>query len=218
MSLADDYRTRGLRQNMVEKIAAKGITNKRILDAINTIPRHFFLKDTAFIQRAYEDIPFQIGAGQTISQPFTVAFQTQLLDPQPMEKILEIGTGSAYQAAVLSLMGARVFTIERIRSLHENAKKMMEELKYHNIRFFYGDGFEGKVAYAPYDKILITAAAPEIPTGLISQLKIGGVMVLPFGEGESQTMLRITKLSETEIQQEDFRKFKFVPMLKGKIA
>lgn len=211
----DNFRHKGLRKKLVELLQDKGITDERVLNAINQLPRHFFL-DPAFLEVAYEDRAFQIGQGQTISQPFTVAYQSQLLEIKPREKVLEIGTGSGYQACVLSIMGARVYTIERQRKLYEKTKVLLDELGYPNIRMFYGDGFEGKSAYAPYDKIIITAAAPEIPAKLMAQLKIGGVMVIPYGEGKDQTMLRLTKTGEREFEQETFDNFRFVPMLKGK--
>ncbi len=211
----DTYRHKGLRKKLVAVLRDKGITDERVLNAINQLPRHFFL-DPAFVEVAYEDKAFQIGQGQTISQPFTVAYQSQLLELQPREKVLEIGTGSGYQACILSILGARVFSIERQRALYDKTGKLLDELGYPNIRMFYGDGFEGKPAYAPYDKVIVTAAAPEIPAKLLAQLRIGGQMVIPYGEGSEQVMLRLTKISETEIEQEAFENFRFVPMLKGK--
>lgn len=211
----DTYRHKGLRKRLVEVLREKGITDEKVLSAINQLPRHWFL-DAAFLESAYEDKAFQIGQGQTISQPFTVAYQSQLLDLKPREKVLEIGTGSGYQACVLSILGARVFSIERQRKLFDKTQKLLDELRYPNIRMFYGDGFEGKPAYAPYDKVIITAAAPEIPAKLLDQLKIGGQMVIPYGEGSDQVMLRLTKTSEKEVEQETFENFRFVPMLKGK--
>lgn len=211
----DTFRHKGLRKNLVELLAEKGITDNKVLNAINTLPRHHFL-DAAFLEVAYEDKAFQIGQGQTISQPFTVAYQSQLLELQPREKVLEIGTGSGYQACILSLLGARVFSIERQKQLFDKTSKLLLELGFGNIRTFYGDGFEGKPAYGPYDKIIVTAAAPEIPAKLLAQLRIGGKMVIPYGEGRDQVMLRLTKVGEREIEQETFDNFRFVPMLKGK--
>ena len=213
----DTYRHKGLRKKLVDGIFDKGISDRRVLDAINNIPRHFFM-DTALDNIAYEDRAFPIGEGQTISQPYTVAFQTQLLNIRPGDKVLEIGTGSAYQASVLAEIGARVYTIERQKRLYELAAKFFLRSKYPSIKFFYGDGFEGLPTYAPFDKILITAAAPEIPKKLIGQLKAGGQMVLPLDNGETgnQQMLRLTKNFDDTISEETFGNFSFVPMLKGK--
>ncbi len=211
----DSYQHKGLRKRLVDLLRSKGITDENVLEAINNIPRHFFL-DSAFDLIAYEDRAFPIAANQTISQPYTVAYQTQLLQVKKGEKVLEIGTGSIYQASVLAEMGARVYTIERQKKLFEAQKKFVFRSKYPNIKFFYGDGFEGLPAYAPFDKIIITAAAPFIPPKLIDQLKPGGMMVLPLDEGEAQRMLRITKLQEGSLQEESFDAFSFVPMLTGK--
>ena len=211
----DSYRHKGLRKKLVEVIKTKGITDEKVLAAIENIPRHFFL-DSAFDEVAYEDRAFPITAGQTISQPYTVAYQTQLLEIKPFLKVLEIGTGSAYQAAVLAEMGAQVFTIERQKKLFDSNKKFVYIKKYPNIKFFYGDGYEGLPTYAPFDRILITAAAPEIPQKLITQLKRGGMMVIPVGSGDLQTMKRLTKLEDGSIKEEAFALFSFVPMLGGK--
>jgi protein-L-isoaspartate(D-aspartate) O-methyltransferase len=211
----DTYRHKGLRKKLVDGIREKGITDEDVLNAINNISRHFFL-DSAFDEKAYEDKAFPIGEGQTISQPYTVAYQTQLLEIRKFEKILEIGTGSAYQAVVLAEMGAQVYTIERQRKLFEANKQFAYIKKYPNIKFFYGDGYEGLPTYAPFDKIIITAAAPEIPQKLIQQLKPGGMMVIPFGAGQVQTMMRITKLENGALKEEVFDSFSFVPMVEGK--
>ena len=211
----DSYRHKGLRKKLVEVIKSKGITDEKVLAAIENIPRHFFL-DSAFDEVAYEDRAFPITAGQTISQPYTVAYQTQLLEIKPFAKVLEIGTGSAYQASVLAEMGAQVFTIERQKKLYEHNKKFSYIKKYPNIKFFYGDGYEGLPTYAPFDRILITAAAPEIPQKLIAQLKRGGMMVIPVGSGGLQTMKRITKLEDGTLKEDAFALFSFVPMLGGK--
>lgn len=216
MELTDTYKQKGERAQLVKLLKTKGIKDPNVLSAINKVPRHLFIPDNAFYHRAYEDTAFPIDAGQTISQPYTVAFQSELLEAKPKDKILEIGTGSGYQSAILSVMGAKVFTIERQKKLYDQTKKLLEKLLFRNIRMFYGDGFEGKPAYAPYDKILITAAAPELPKKLMQQLKVGGYLVIPFGEGDTQTMMRFTKVSEKEFEQEEFDKFRFVPMLKGK--
>lgn len=199
---------------MIQILRDKGITDSHVLDAINKVPRHQFL-DKAFLEYAYQDRAFAIGRGQTISAPFTVAYQTQLLNLQPGMKVLEIGTGSGYQAAVLAECGVKVYTIERIVALHEKSKDFLKRRGYRNIQFFKGDGFEGLPSFAPYDRILITAAAPEIPATLLSQLGIGGIMVIPLGEGEVQKMQRITKVSDQEFHTEILEDFSFVPMLKG---
>ncbi|WP_111592377.1 protein-L-isoaspartate(D-aspartate) O-methyltransferase [Chitinophaga dinghuensis] len=211
----DTYKQKGLRRQLVDSIRQKGITDENVLAAIGNIPRHFFL-DTAFESIAYEDRAFPIGEGQTISQPYTVAYQSQLLEIKPYEKVLEIGTGSAYQACVLAELKANVFTIERQKKLFELVKQFQFKSKYPNLRFFYGDGYEGLSSYAPFDKILVTAAAPQIPEKLLQQLKIGGKMVIPVGGQDVQRMLRITKVSDTEFDQELFDNFTFVPMLAGK--
>lgn len=211
----DTYRHKGLRKKLVQGIQAKGITDERVLDAILEIPRHFFL-DSAFDEVAYEDRAFPIGEGQTISQPYTVAYQSQLLEIKRFEKVLEIGTGSAYQAVVLAEMGAQVYTIERQKNLFEANKKFELLRKYPTIKFFYGDGYEGLPTYAPFDKVIITAAAPDIPQKLIDQLKIGGMMVIPVGAGDVQQMKRITKLDNGALKEEVFDRFSFVPMLGGK--
>lgn len=211
----DTYRHKGLRKKLVDTVRTKGITDEKVLNAINNIPRHFFL-DSAFDEVAYEDRAFPIGEGQTISQPYTVAYQTQLLEVKPFEKVLEIGTGSAYQAVVLAEMGTQVYTIERQKKLFMDNKNFNFLKKYPSIKFFYGDGYEGLPTYAPFDKILITAAAPEIPPKLIDQLKPGGMMVLPYGSGEVQRMMRVTKLETGALKEEVFDNFSFVPMLGGK--
>jgi protein-L-isoaspartate(D-aspartate) O-methyltransferase len=211
----DTYQHKGLRKQLVQVLRDKGITDENVLNAINNIPRHYFL-DSAFDKIAYEDRAFPIGEGQTISQPYTVAYQSQLLNVKPNEKILEIGTGSVYQASVLAEMGARVFTIERQKKLYDKHKQFVFRNKYPNIKFFYGDGFEGLPTYAPFDKVIITAAAPFIPPKLIDQMKTGGVMVIPVDHDGSQRMLRITKMPDGSLKEESFDQFSFVPMLQGK--
>ncbi|HLG40346.1 MAG TPA: protein-L-isoaspartate(D-aspartate) O-methyltransferase [Chitinophagaceae bacterium] len=211
----DTYRHKGLRRKLVDTVRSKGITDEKVLEAIGNIPRHFFL-DSAFDEVAYEDRAFPIGEEQTISQPYTVAYQTQLLEVKPFEKVLEIGTGSAYQAVVLALVGAQVYTIERQKKLFDKNKGFSFLKKYPNIKFFYGDGYEGLPTYAPFDKVLITAAAKEIPQKLIDQLKPGGMMVIPLGAGEVQRMMRITKLPNGALKEEVFDNFSFVPMVEGK--
>lgn len=212
----DSYRHKGLRKKLVDLLRSKGITDERVLEAINTLPRHYFL-DTAFDEIAYEDRAFPIDEGQTISQPYTVAYQTQLLDIKPYDKVLEIGTGSAYQACVLAEMNAQVYTIERQKKLYDFNKVAFPFLKkYHNIKFFFGDGFEGLPTYAPFDKVIITAAAPFVPPKLIEQMKVGAKMVIPVDEGDAQRMKRLTKLADGSYSEEEFDAFSFVPMLGGK--
>ncbi len=214
----DTPRHRGLRQDLLNNLRAKGIKDEAVLHAMNEVPRHFFL-DPAFDTFAYEDRAFPIDAEQTISQPYTVAYMTSLLGVQKFQKVLEIGTGSGYQAAVLAKMGAMVYTIERQKKLFAKNKKFNFFQNLKRIKTYYGDGFRGLAKIAPFDAIIITAAAPEIPPKLIQQLKIGGVMVLPFGDTNTQDhqiMQRITKISEDDITIENFENFSFVPMLKGK--
>lgn len=211
--LEDSYRHKGLRAKLVEEISRKGITDERVLAAIGKVPRHLFM-ESGFINFSYKDSAFPIGAGQTISQPYTVAFQTQLLEVRPMDKVLEIGTGSGYQTAILLEMGARVYTIERQRELYLKSKALLEQMGY-NPHFFYGDGYQGKPSYGPYAKILITAAAPEIPQALVDQLEVGGRMVLPLGDTMGQDMTLVEKLSPTETRVTAHGRFIFVPMLKG---
>ena len=211
----DTYRHKGMRRQLVDSIKQKGITDEPVLHAILHIPRHFFI-DSAFDKIAYEDRAFPIAEGQTISQPYTVAYQTQLLELKPFEKVLEIGTGSAYQACVLAEMGAQVYTIERQKNLFELNKSFPFLNKYNSIKFFYGDGYEGLPTYAPFDKIIVTAAAPMIPPKLLEQLKVNGRMVIPVGDGKVQRMLRLTKLEGGIIKEEEFDNFSFVPMLGGR--
>ena len=199
----------------MEQLRKKGITDERLLDAMNRVPRHYFL-DSAFDKVSYEDRAFPIAEGQTISQPYTVAYQTQLLDVKPHDKILEIGTGSGYQAIILAEMGAMVFSIERQKKLFEEHKNFILRKSYPNIKYFYGDGYEGLPTYAPFDKVIVTAAAPFIPPKLIEQLKMSGRMVIPVGEGSVQRMLRITKLADGSIHEEEFDNFSFVPMVSGR--
>lgn len=211
----DTYRHKGLRKKLAQTVQAKGISDDRVLDAILEVPRHFFL-ESAFDELAYEDRAFPIGEGQTISQPYTVAYQSQLLELKPFMKVLEIGTGSAYQAVVLAEMGAQVYTIERQKKLFDSNKLFPLLKKYTTIKFFYGDGYQGLPTYAPFDRVLITAAAPEIPQKLIEQLKVGGLMVIPLGAGDTQQMMRLTKLENGKLKEEVFENFSFVPMLGGK--
>lgn len=201
---------------LVNILLQKGIANKGILDIINKIDRHLFIPDSALHNHAYEDKAFPIGAGQTISQPYTVAFQTQLLEVKPKDKVLEIGTGSGYQAAVLAELGADLYTIERQKELYDKTRPFLISLGYTQIKFYYGDGYLGKPSFAPFDKIIITAAAPYVPPKLLQQLKVGGCMIIPVDDSMgAQDMMRITKISDNEFQKEIFEKFAFVPMLKG---
>lgn len=214
MQYSDNYRHKGLRKKLVEGLKRKGISDEAILEAIGTIPRHYFL-DQAFDDWAYKDVAFPIDADQTISQPYTVAMQTQLLEVKPKDKILEIGTGSGYQACVLSYLGAKVYTIERQEKLYIQTAEFLPGIGFGNIRTLFGDGFKGAPRFAPFDKILITAAAPEIPGALIEQLKVGGYLVIPLGEGEVQEMLRLTKVADKKLKKEKFGSYRFVPLLKG---
>ena len=209
----DTYLHKGLRKKLVEELRGLGITDEKVLDAINTVPRHFFL-DSALERYAYENRAFPIAAGQTISHPLTVALQTQVLDIKPFEKVLEVGTGSGYQAAVLGVLKAKVFSIERQQELFKQMNRFEYIKNLTNIRRFYGDGFEGLPSYAPFDKVIVTAAAPYVPEKLIHQLKVGGIMVIPVGD-EEQHMKRIVK-TETGYTEEVIGKAYFVPMLSGK--
>lgn len=211
----DTYRHKGLRKKLMDILREKGITDEAVLTAMNNIPRHFFL-DSAFDEIAYEDRAFPISEGQTISQPYTVAYQTQLLQIKPFDKILEIGTGSIYQATVLAELGAKVFTIERQKVLFEKTKNYIFKAQYHNLKFFFGDGYEGLPTYGPFDKVIITAAAPFVPPKLIAQLKTGGKMIIPVNEASHQRMLRLTKNADGSTTEEVFENFSFVPMLAGK--
>ena len=214
--MKDTYLHKGKRKILVEYLRDKlSITDKNVLHAINLVPRHLFM-ESIFEDFAYEDRAFPISEGQTISQPYTVAYQTQLLQIKPYDKVLEIGTGSIYQATVLAEMGVKVFTIERQKVLFERTKQYIFKSKYPNLKFFFGDGYEGLPTYAPFDKVIITAAAPFIPPKLIDQLKPGGKMIIPVDEGDVQRMLRITKNADGSISEEAFEHFSFVPMLSGK--
>lgn len=210
--MQDTYRHKGLRKQLIESLRQKQITDEAVLQAMDKIPRHIFL-DSSFLEFAYQDKPFPIGSGQTISQPYTVAFQTQLLRVKKGLKVLEIGTGSAYQASVLAEMGAKVYSIERQRKLFIKTKAFVQQHLPYKLNLFLGDGNDGLPAYAPFDRILITAAAPEIPQALLDQLKPGGIMVIPFGAGDQQDMLRIIKQENAETIKEQHGAFRFVPML-----
>lgn len=211
----DTWRHKGMRTKLVEGLRDKGITDEKVLAAMEQVPRHFFM-DTAFDDRAYQDKAFPISEGQTISQPYTVAYQSQLLEIKPFDKVLEIGTGSGYQACILAAMGASVFTIERQKKLYDQFKSFSYRATFPTIKSFYGDGYEGLPTYAPFDKIVITAAAPYLPEKLLQQLKIGGQMVVPVGGREGQRMFRVVKRGENDYDHQVFDNFSFVPMLSGK--
>ncbi len=211
LKLEDTYLHKGKRKALVAELRKKGIQNEAVLEAINTLPRHFFF-DTALISHAYEDKAFPIGEGQTISQPYTVAFQSSLLEVAPGDKILEIGTGSGYQACILHLLGAEVYSIEYQKKLFEHTSRFLKRLGI-QLKLFYGDGTGGIPAHAPYDKIIVTAGAPVVPEALIQQLKIGGILVIPVGDRSKQAMVKITKKSATKIEREEFEGFAFVPLL-----
>jgi len=210
----DDFKHRGLRRQLVEIVREKGIKDEAVLKAIDAIPRHLFIDD-AFLDYAYKDTAFQIGAGQTISQPYTVAYQSELLQVKKGDKILEIGTGSGYQTAVLIQLGAKVFSIERQKSLFDKTKILLPKLGY-NPKLYYGDGYKGLPNYAPFDKIIVTAGAPVIPEALKEQLKPGGILVIPLGSGGTQMMTILTKTSENTYETTELKQFRFVPLLEDK--
>ena len=209
--IEDNYKHQGMRRGLVRKLREKGIYDERVLRAIGTIPRHVFFEQ-AFLEHAYQDKAFPIGHGQTISQPYTVAFQTQLLEVKPNDKVLEIGTGSGYQACVLLALGAKVYTIEYQEALYERTRVFLPELGFKPF-FFYGDGSKGLSAHAPYDKIIVTAGAPTVPKELISQLNEGGILVIPVGDNKTQKMIRLRKTADKKLEKEVFNDFKFVPLL-----
>ncbi len=213
MDIQDTLRHQGLRKRLVEGLRIKGIRDPKVLDAIGKVPRHLFM-DSGFIQFAYRDQAFPIGAGQTISQPYTVAFQSELLKVKEHDKILEVGTGSGYQAAVLVEMGASVFTIERQKELYLKVQSLLPRIGY-NPKFFLGDGYKGLPTYGPFDQIIVTAGAPIIPEDLLTQLKIGGRMVIPVGSNEKQEMVVMIRNGEDDFTKEKHGTFVFVPMLKG---
>ena len=210
----DDYRHKGLRQLLVQKLEQQGITDQRVLDAIKMVPRHYFL-DTAFMEKAYENIPFAIEANQTISHPYTVAFQTQLLEIMPGDKVLEIGTGSGYQACILSHMGAKVYTIERQEVLFNLTSEFLPKIGYRQIRTLFGDGYAGAPRFAPFDKIIVTAGGTEIPKSLLNQLAVHGKMVIPIGDSDKQKMHLFTRDSNTTFSSQEYGFSSFVPFLNG---
>ena len=211
--MIDSYKHKGLRKKLVELIQKKGIKDQRVLTAVGLVKRHLFIENF-FAKRAYDDEALPIAAGQTISQPYTVAFQSELLRTVPGSRILEVGTGSGYQAAVLLEMGCKVFSIERQRELCHKTQRLLIDLGYRPDTFF-GDGYEGLPTYGPFDGIVVTAGAPEVPKKLLPQLKVGASMVIPIGDGRSQRMITITRKSEAEYVKKEYGNFMFVPMLKG---
>lgn len=212
--MEDTYRHKGLRKQLIEKLRRKDGLSKEVLEAMSRIPRHLFL-DKAFEEWAYKDVPFPIGCDQTISQPYTVAYQSTMLAVEPGMKVLEIGTGSGYQACVLAEMGAKVYTIERVEMLYTRTSKLFKELGYDRIRNFHRDGTEGLPRFAPFDRILVTAAATEVPGHLLQQIAVGGIMVIPVGTDDQQSMYRISRKSEDDYKTEKFGAFRFVPIVKG---
>lgn len=211
----DDFRHQGLRRRLVDLLKEKGISDSAVLKAIGEVPRHLFIDDSAFLELAYQDIAFPIGCGQTISQPYTVAFQSELLGIRPGMKVLEIGTGSGYQTAVLVKMGCKVFSIERHRPLYLRTKERLAQMGL-KANLYHGDGYLGLPKEAPFDRVLVTCGAPYVPEDLPLQLKPDGVMVVPVGEGEQQRMLKLEHRSDGELSITDLGVFRFVPMLKNK--
>lgn len=220
VSKEDEYLFKGKRKRLVEQLRLKGIKNERVLDAIEKIPRHLFFDPTtgrpALLDHAYSDKALPIGAGQTISHPYTVAFQTEQLQLKQGEKILEIGTGCGYQTAVLLEMGAKVYSIERQKTLFDKTKLFLPYIGYGSAKLIYGDGYKGLPQFAPFDKIIVTAGAPYIPNDLLSQLKVGGIMLIPLGEGDTQEMIWLKKISESNFDKKILGNFKFVPLLQNK--
>ena len=212
--MEDTTKYQGLRRQLKEKLREKGISTESVLEAIGAVPRHFFM-DPGLINFAYEDQAYPIAANQTISQPYTVAFQTELLEVLPKHKILEIGTGSGYQTAVLLHLGAHVYTVERQQELYKKSKLLFSKLRLFPKKMVFGDGYKGWVENAPYDRILVTAGAPEVPKSLLQQLKIGGKLVIPIGDKEQQ-MIRYTRTAEKVFDKESFGTFRFVPLLENK--
>jgi protein-L-isoaspartate(D-aspartate) O-methyltransferase len=209
--MEDNYRHKGMRKSLVRIIKEKGITDTNVIDAIGKIPRHFFF-DNALVEHAYQDKAFPIGEGQTISQPYTVAFQSEKLAIKSGEKVLEVGTGSGYQACVLMELGAHVYTIEFNKPLYERTKVFLPKMGY-SPKFFFGDGSKGLPSQAPFDKIIVTAGAPTVPSELIKQLNIGGILIIPVGDQKKQKMVKITKETDKKIKKEAFDYFSFVPLL-----
>ncbi|EID75246.1 protein-L-isoaspartate(D-aspartate) O-methyltransferase [Imtechella halotolerans] len=212
--MKDTFKHKGMRNQLADIVAAKGISDKKVLEAIRSIPRHLFM-DSSFEDHAYQDKAFPIAAGQTISQPYTVAFQSELLQVSPGDKILEIGTGSGYQTAVLILLGARVFSIERQLELFKRTSLFLPKLGYRAKKLIFGDGYKGMPEEAPFDKIIVTAGAPMVPKALLAQLKVGGRLVIPVGD-QVQVMTLYERVSEKEFKKTEFGEFRFVPLLEDK--
>lgn len=210
----DSFKHKGLRKKLIQTIKSKGINNTNVLSAIGKVPRHLFM-DSGFIDHAYQDKAFPIGADQTISQPFTVAFQTELLEVNKGDKVLEVGTGSGYQAAVLCELGANVFSIERQGELYKKVVSFLSSINYYPKKIVYGDGYKGLKEEAPFDSIIVTAGAPFVPKTLLNQLKIGGRLVIPVGEN-IQIMTLYVRISEKKFNMKEFGEFQFVPLLKEK--
>lgn len=220
VSKEDEYLFQGKRKRLIEQLREKGIKNETVLKAIGKIPRHLFFDTTtarpALLDHAYSDKALPIGAGQTISHPYTVAFQTEKLEPVAGEKVLEIGTGCGYQTAVLIEMGLKVFSIERQKSLHDKTKLFLPFIGYKSAKLIYGDGYKGLPQFAPFDKIIVTAGAPYIPNDLLVQLKVGGIIVIPIGDGANQEMNILRKTSSSNFEKQVIGQFKFVPLLQNK--
>jgi len=212
--LIDSFKHKGLRQKLVDVLVEKGIRDEAVLDAVGKVPRHLFM-DSSFLDHAYQDKAFPIAANQTISQPYTVAFQTELLEVEPKHKVLEIGTGSGYQAAVLCLLGVELYSIERQSELFKKASIFLPKIGYVAKRLIFGDGYQGLEEEAPFDRILVTAGAPFVPKALLAQLKVGGRLVIPVGEKE-QIMTLYVRTSTKAFEKQEFGQFKFVPMLEDK--
>ena len=209
--LVDQYREKGARKKLVEYLRERGITDENVLKAIGKVPRHYFFDET-FWNQAYKDIAFPIGDGQTISQPYTVAYQTELLHINNGDKVLEIGTGSGYQTCILIELGAKVFTIERQENLYIRTRQVLPHMGY-QANFFYGDGSKGIAEYAPYDKIIVTAGAPLVPEILLKQLKIGGILVIPVGDEKTQKMITVLRIAENDFERFVLDTFRFVPLV-----
>ena len=209
--LVDSYREKGARKKLVELLRDRGIADEKVLKAIGKVPRHYFFDETFWTQ-AYKDIAFPIGDGQTISQPYTVAYQTELLHIKPGDKVLEIGTGSGYQTCILLELGAKVYTIERQENLYKRTSQVLPHIGY-NAEFFFGDGSKGIAEYAPYDKIIVTAGAPLVPEIMLKQLKIGGILVIPVGDENSQKMITVLRVSEKDYERISLDTFRFVPLV-----